>query len=233
MLNQNLKNMKLIMVLFCISLTSIFILSCSSASGDDDGNDDNPQTYNASGTYVYDSLTGILTATFTYSEFPGCGPGVGVETYDVDSISATTMVWNEGEENMLIWNRDSGISGDITGTWDHIDDDGNAYEQTIDANGSINVIGDIVECSDGAQCNIKAIVHLHNNSPLTGATVTADGKSCITSSGTCTINNVTPCGGTFTTTASYPHFPDVGKNVTTNTNGGTSQIQLKFPSPAN
>lgn len=232
MLNRNLKSMKLTMVLFCIFLTSIFILSCSSANGDDDGNDDNPQTYNASGTYVYDSLTGIITATFTYSEFPGCGPGVGVETYDVNSISATTMVWNEGKEDMLIWNRDSGMAGDITGTWDHINDDGNSYEQTIDVNGSINVIADIVECSDGTQCNIKAIVMLWSNAPITGATVTADGKSCITSVGTCTINNVTPCGGIFMTTASYLHQNDVGKNVTTYPNGGTSQIQLKFASPA-
>jgi hypothetical protein len=231
MRSRNLKNMKLFMVLFCITLTSLIILSCSSSSGDDDGGDDNPQTYNASGTYVYDSGTGILTATFTYSEFPGCGPGVGVETYDDDSISATTMVWNVGEEYMIIWNRDSGIAGDITGTWDHIDDIGNAYELTIDANGSINVIADIVECSDGTQCNIKAFVKAHTGVNVTGATVTADGKSCITSAGTCTINNVTPCGGTVMTTAIYLPLGYVGKNVYTYHNGGTSQVQLMFPSP--
>jgi hypothetical protein len=142
-----------------------------------------------------------------------------------------TMVWNEGEENMLIWNRDRGIAGDITGTWDYMDNAGNAYEQTIDANGSITVIADIVECSDGAQCNIKAIVKLHTGGNVNGATVTANGKSCITSAGTCTINNVIPCGGTFTTTASYINFNDVGKHVTTFPSGGTSQVQLKFPSP--
>jgi hypothetical protein len=227
MRNRYLKNIKLIMVVFCFSLTSIFILSCSSGSGDDD----NPQTYNASGTYVYDSESGILTATFTYSEFPGCGPGVGVETYDVDSISDTTMVWNEGEEDMLIWNRDSGIAGDIKGTWDHIDDDGNAYELTIDANGSINMIADIVECADsggGTQCNIKAIVKLHTNVLVTGATVTADGKICTTSDGTCTINNVSPCGETFRVTASYSYLADVSNNVITYSNGGTSEVRLRF-----
>ena len=228
MRNRYLINIKLIMLVFCLSLTSIFILSCSSGSGDDD----NPQTYNASGTYVYDSATGILTATFTYSEFPGCGPGVGVETYGVDSISDTTMVWNEGEEDMFVWNRDSGIAGDIKGIWDHIDDDGNAYELTIDANGSINMMADIVECADGdngggAQCNIKAIVKLHTNALVTGAIVTAEGKICTTSDGTCTINNVT-CGGTVRITASYSYFADVSNYVTTYSNGGTSEVHLRF-----
>lgn len=232
MRNRRLKSIKLIMVLFCISLASILSLSCSSGDGND-GDDNNPQTYNASGTYVYDSVAAVLTATFTYSEFLGCGPVVGVETNDVDSILATTMVWNDGEEDMLIWERDSGIPDDITGTWDRIDDDGNTYELTLDASGSIHVIADIVECSDGGQCNIKAIVMLHTGALLTGATVTADGMSCTTSDGTCTIINVMPCGEVFTTTASYPQFPDVSQNVSTLPNGGTSQVQLRFPSPMN
>lgn len=229
MRSLNMKRMKLFMVLLCIFLTSSFILGCSSSS---DG-DDTPRTYNASGTYVYDSETGILTATFTYSEFPGCGPGVGVETYDVNSISATTMVWNEGEEDMLIWDRDSGSAGDITGIWDRIDDDGNAYELTIEADGSIDLIADIIECTDGengggAQCNIKAIVSLHTGTVVTGAEVTADEKICTTSNGTCTINNVIPCGVNFKVTASYRDLNDVSNYATTYTTGGTSEVRLKF-----
>jgi len=231
MLNRNLKSIKRFMVLLCIFLTSIFTLSCCGISGDDNGDDDKLQTYYASGTYVYDPGTGILTATFTYSEFPGCGPVVGVETYDVDSISATTMVWNNGEEDMLVWNRDSGIAGDIIGTWDRIDDDGNAYELTIEANGSIGVIADIVECSGGGQCNIKTTVKLWNHRLVTGATVTAGGEICNTSNGICTLYNVTPCGETFTTTASYTGQNDISKNVRTYPNGGTSEVTLMFPSP--
>ena len=229
MLNQNLKSMKLFLVLFCLSLTSILILSCSSDSGD---GDDNPQTYFASGTYDYNSGTGVLTATFTDSDFPGCGPVVGDETHDVDSISETTMVWNDGEEDMLVWDRDSGIADDITGTWDRIDDDGNVYELTLDADGSISVIADIVECSDSGQCNITATVRLWNLTNVTGAIVTAGGMNCTTSKGICTIYNVIPCGETFTTTASYTGQPDVSADVRTSSGGGTSAVTLTFPSPA-
>ena len=231
MRSRNISRLQSVMVLFCISLTSILILSCSSSSGDNDGGNDNPQTYNASGTYVFDSGTGVLTATFTYSEFPGCGPSVCIETYDVDSITATTMVWNEGEEDMLIWERDSGIPDDITGIWDRIDDIGNTYELAIDANGSINVIADIVECSDGGQCNIITIVRIHTGAFVTGATVNTDGKSCTTLDGTCTINNVTPCGETFRVTAEYGVFGELSDYAITNPKGGTSQVEFRFDKP--
>ena len=81
------------------------------------------------------------------------------------------------------------------------------------------------------QCNINAIVMLPTGGLLTGATVTADAKGCTTASGTCTINNVAPCGGTFTVTASYPNQDDVSGNVATNPNGGTSIVRLKFEPP--
>jgi len=222
-----LKIMKPIAILFFISLTLIIISSC--CLSDSSGGGDSPDTYTASGTYVYESGTGILTATFTYSEFPGCGPGVGVETYIVDSISETTMVWDPGTEDMQTWERDSGAAGDITGTWDRMEDNGNVYELTLDADGSVSLIADIVECSGGyTRCNIKAIVTLHTGATAEGAIVTADGKVCTTSSGTCTINDVTPCGDVFTVTASYYIVSDVSTDVFTDPNGGTSEVRLKF-----
>lgn len=133
-----------------MGLIAIIGTGGGSSGGGDDGGDIEPQTYTASGTYVYDQGTGILIATFTSSEFPeDCGPSVGIETHDVNSLTETTMVWDEGEEYVLTWARDSGTAGDITGTWDFVDEGGNAFEVNINADGTMTVIGEIVDCGDG------------------------------------------------------------------------------------
>ena len=138
------KSLKIIMVLLCVGLLSILTFSCDGGGGDD-GADNTPQTYTASGTYTYDSDTGVLAFTITNSNFTGCGPDVGDDTEDVESISETTMYW---PENNMLWERDSGTAGDITGTWDWVDEDGNAYEINIDSDGTLVVIGEIVDCGD-------------------------------------------------------------------------------------
>ena len=125
MLNRCLKHFKMLAVLFCVGLVSVFVLNCSSGGGGGGGgdNDDNgnniPQTFTASGTYTYNPDTGELVLTFTSSDFIACGPVVGVEDKDIDPITVTTMHWIEDD---MTWERDSGTAGDILGTWDWVDE---------------------------------------------------------------------------------------------------------------
>lgn len=138
-------------IILIIGLISVFMLSCSGSSGSSDNDDpagDPPQIYTASGTYDYDSETGVMAATFTSSEFTACGPEVGSFEINVNSISETTMVWDEGEDDETTLIRDSGTAGDIVGTWDFADEDGNDYELNIGADGTVVVIGEIVVCLD-------------------------------------------------------------------------------------
>ncbi|MBT8350929.1 MAG: hypothetical protein KJO26_06825, partial [Deltaproteobacteria bacterium] len=44
--------------------------------------------------------------------------------------------------------RDSGTAGDIEGTWDWVDEDGNAYEITFNNDGSMSLVADIIDCDD-------------------------------------------------------------------------------------
>ena len=151
------KRLKFIMIVFAIGIFSVVVLSCGGSSGGDDDNsnandtNDPPQSYTASGTYTYNSDTGELTTNFTTSDFPTCGPKVGVDTITVDSVTATNMIWDEGEDGEIRWTRDSGTTGNIVGTWDFVDEYGNTYEATIDDSGSVFVIGEIVNCGDDTQ----------------------------------------------------------------------------------
>lgn len=140
-----------ISAIFVISLFAMFMFGCSSSGDSDDKNtgSTNPaETYTASGTYTYDANTGTLSATFTSTEFTSCGPELGTENINVSSISATTMVWDEGSEDEMTWMRDSGTAGVIAGTWDFEDGDGNDYEINIGDDGSLLVVGDIIVCFD-------------------------------------------------------------------------------------
>ena len=139
------------LVVAVVAFGILAIIGSSGGGGGGGGGDDNgggvePQSYSASGTYVYDSNTGILTFTFVSSTFPDCGPRVGVETVQVDSITETIMIWDGGD---MTWTRGSGTSDDITGTWNYTDDDGNSYNATIESNGTMSVTGEIVECGSG------------------------------------------------------------------------------------
>lgn len=150
------KSLNFFTIIFTIGIASVFMLSCSGSSGGGDGNDNDsantaPQSYTASGTYTYNSNTGELTTNLTTSDFPTCGPNVGVDTITVDSVTATTMTWDEGEDGEIKWTRDSGTSGNIVGTWDFVDEYGNTYEANIDDDGSVLVIGEIINCGDDAQ----------------------------------------------------------------------------------
>jgi hypothetical protein len=140
----------MIVVLFCVGLLTAFALGCTSGGGggggdgDDDG-DNTPQTFTASGNYTYNPDTGMLVLTFVVSEFIACGPAVGDEFEDVDSITATIMHWVDDD---LTWTRDSGTADDILGTWNYVDEDGNAYEITFNNDGTMIVVADIIDCDD-------------------------------------------------------------------------------------
>jgi hypothetical protein len=77
---------------------------------------------------------------------PSCGPVVGDEFHDVESITTTAMLLNQDEEDAMTWTRDSGTAGDITGTWD-FEDDGNNYNITFNADMSVSVVGKILTCT--------------------------------------------------------------------------------------
>jgi len=134
------------------SLTYIVLLKNLSLGGDDEGANNIPQTYTASGTYTYNPDTGVLVFNLTSSNFTGCGPDEGQETINVDSLTATTMHWIEDD---MTWTRDSGKAGDITGTWDWVDENGNAYEANVDGDGAIVVIGEVVDCDGNGNVNIS------------------------------------------------------------------------------
>jgi hypothetical protein len=135
--------------LFVIGTVCIIGTGGDSGGGDGDGggggNTSAPQTYTASGTYNFNSDTGELVLTFANTDFLGCGPSVGAEDHDVESITITTMILNQGEEREMAWTRDSGTDGDITGTWD-FEEDGNTWEITFNADMTVSVIGKIITC---------------------------------------------------------------------------------------
>lgn len=128
------------------------IVGCGGGGGNDgggDGNVDTGTTYTASGTYTYDPGTGILTLNITSSDFECEGPEIGTDEFTVLSLTSTTMTW-QMEDGDMTWTRDSGISGDIVGTWESYDDEsGNSWEGTFESNSSFSMTGQIVQCENG------------------------------------------------------------------------------------
>ena len=94
---------------------------------DCDGEDKSCSTYvtfrSGSGTYTYND--NILVATFADSTFPpGDGPYPGFVSYSqILSISETTLVFFNEENELLTWHRDQGQAGNIVGTWTMIEED--------------------------------------------------------------------------------------------------------------
>jgi hypothetical protein len=108
------------------------------------------QSYSASGTYTYNSGTGILVVNFTSSNFEECGPKVGTEQFTVNSISSTTLTWTDDENEQMTWTRDGGTSGNIIGIWRYVDD-GNTYKLEFYSNGSFVLSGHIVNCDQDVE----------------------------------------------------------------------------------
>ncbi|MBN2284113.1 MAG: right-handed parallel beta-helix repeat-containing protein [Deltaproteobacteria bacterium] len=110
--------------------------------GNGDGGNGDTTICTASGSYAL--VADTLTIHFTSSNFADDeGPQVGVEEYTVTSIGATAMEWvGEDDTDDMIWTRDSGTVGDITGTWEYVDEkSGWTYELTINSDGTFTVTG--------------------------------------------------------------------------------------------
>jgi hypothetical protein len=97
----------------------------------------------ANGTYTYSS--GTLTIHWISSTFPCNGPDLGTQTETGVTITSTTMTW---PNNSTTWTRDSGIAGDIVGTWTATSDSGASYTATVDENGSVTLVANIFTCRD-------------------------------------------------------------------------------------
>ena len=103
-------------------------------------------THNASGTYTWNSTTGVIILNVTNSDFICDGPDLDPDTITGVTITATTMTW---VEESMTWTRSSGTAGNIVGTWISTDSaTGNSYTLTFHANGTISVTGVIVQCGD-------------------------------------------------------------------------------------
>ncbi|MFC1789098.1 putative metal-binding motif-containing protein [Thermodesulfobacteriota bacterium] len=80
------------------------------------------QSYSASGTYTYGG--NILTVNFITSDFPeddGPPPGHVVQV-QILSITETTMMLRDDENELQTWHRNQGQSRDIVGNWTRMDD---------------------------------------------------------------------------------------------------------------
>ena len=98
----------------------------------------------ASGTYTYNTGSGLLSMNWVSSNFICDGPTLGAKSETVTSLTATAMSWQGG----MTWSRASGTVGDILGTWSSTEPStGNVYTITFSADGSIAVSSSIISCS--------------------------------------------------------------------------------------
>ena len=144
------KLFKTLIVTFLFIIGTVCIIGTGGSGGggsdDDSGGDTGaPQTYIASGTYTYNPDTGELALNTTNSDFIGCGPTVGTDVEDVESITTSVMLLNQGEENEMTWTRDSGTAGDITGVW-NLEQDGSTWEIKLNADLTFSVDAKIIAC---------------------------------------------------------------------------------------
>ena len=93
---------------------------------------DCPGTYTASGTYTYDSGTGILTVNTTSSNFVCHGPEVGTKQFTALSIESTTMTWLKDEEDWTVSATGASTEAfEIQGTLPNGDPDEDPYVETV------------------------------------------------------------------------------------------------------
>ena len=131
--------------------------------------------YTASGTYTYSAGTG--TVNWANSSFPSdCdGPAAGkTDTFTITSITSTTMVWQKAGD-WFAWTRSSGTAGDITGTWSAADPKtGNALELTVNSDGTVSMIGHIVQCGSGGNPTEEYSVWAGMSRKMTAAGMSTD-----------------------------------------------------------
>lgn len=117
------------------------------------GTDTGP--HSASGTYTWNSTTGVLAFDIASSDFTCDGPSLGPNTNTEVTITATTMTWPK--DNMT-WSRLSGTAGAIVGTWTSSDSaSGNSYTLAFNADNALSLTGVIVACGGGGGPNPAAM----------------------------------------------------------------------------
>jgi len=108
-------------------------------------------TATASGTYTWNSATGVTTGTWTSSDFTCDGPNLGTDTTAGVTVTATSIT---GLNNGLTWSRLSGTAGDVVGTWTATERiTGNSYTLVVNADGTMSVVGNIISCGYGGGQN--------------------------------------------------------------------------------
>ncbi len=117
----------------------------------------------AGGTYTYNSGDGTLNLNITSSDFEKCGPEVGGDEFIVSSVTSTTMIWDDPEDDdSMSWSRESGSEGDITGTWT-MSESSNLYTLTISTDGSLVILGDIGNCAPPTPPIPTATINIDGN----------------------------------------------------------------------
>lgn len=130
----------------------------------------NPGT--ASGTYTYNSGSGVLSLNWLNSTFVCGGATVGTETATVTSLAATTMTWTWTDGSSMTWTRSGGTAGSILGSW--------AYTETSN--------GDSIIVTFNVDGTITATGATYCNSTTTPSTFTFTGRvqDCTSATATCT-----------------------------------------------
>ncbi|MBI5755878.1 MAG: hypothetical protein HZA12_03045 [Nitrospirae bacterium] len=117
----------------------------------------------ASGTYTWNSTTGVITMNSTSSNFVCEGPSLGTDTITGVTIAATTMTWaDKGDrDSPTTWTRTSGTAtaGSIVGTWTATGGTGNSWTLTFNVDLTFSVVGNIVSCG-----SITSSAQVANNS---------------------------------------------------------------------
>ena len=134
---------KIPLVTILLLMSSVFYCSSEDKKNDSTGKNSNEKS--ASGTYIYDSQTNILSMNFTSTSFECSGPEVGTLEVEI-SLSASEMEWLDNPH--IVWIRKSGEPNSIVGEWTTLSEDGNSYTLLINQDGTVVMEGTITQCDD-------------------------------------------------------------------------------------
>lgn len=101
-------------------------------------------THNASGTYIYNAGTGVLTVTTAVSDFFCEGLPIGTEVFTIVAITTDTMT---GSGDFPTWTRSpAGTANDIVGVWTFSDTgSGDTYTLTANGDGTFSLAAVLVD----------------------------------------------------------------------------------------
>ncbi|MEQ1533689.1 MAG: hypothetical protein HOO97_05845 [Sideroxydans sp.] len=158
----------------------------------------------ASGTYVFNATTGMLTLNWTSSNFLCNGPTLGTTTQPAGPITATSMPWGTQGVNNMVWQRATGVAGSILGTWASVPEpfSPNSWVITFDAAGTVSVTGVIAACGSTNGGNAGGPVTMSGHVYVAGSSVPIQGA--IISLSIATQTAVTDANGYFSLVTTAP-----------------------------